>query len=538
MAQLLSLCNPSRLSSHLVHKSSRCLSISAQQAMSHNHDRVVEGIATKVRGFYDRKEKFRIYHGSTNSTRPLALTRNNYVDTSPLSHVLKINTEDRTAMVEPNVPMDRLVEETMKYGLIPPVVMEFPGITVGGGYAGTSGESSSFKHGFFDRTINSVQMVLANGNVVECSDRENADLFHGAAGAVGSLGVTTRIELRLREAKKYIQIVYHPVSSVAEATETIQEVVADPEVDHVDGILYSKTKGVIMTGRMTNSRESNAPIVCFSDAKDPWFYLHVKDVISDRKDPATELIPLAEYLFRYDRGGFWVGALAFDYFKVPFNSVTRRWLDDFLHTRMMYAGLHASEQSKKCIVQDLALPYSNVEQFIEYTDQNLGIWPLWLCPLRQSPPPTMHPHLKTPSPTNSVPEPMLNIGLYGWGPSDPTAFLNANRDLERKALELNSMKWLYAHTYYSESEFWAIYDRQWYDALRAKYDATSLPSVFDKVKADPDAGTRAFGSRVVSRLKGVWPIGGIYGIKGAIESGTYRQARASGWKAKGGVDLM
>lgn len=50
-------------------------------------------------------------------------------------------------------PMDRLVEETLKYGLIPPVVMEFPGITAGGGYSGTSGESSSFKHGFFDRTL-------------------------------------------------------------------------------------------------------------------------------------------------------------------------------------------------------------------------------------------------------------------------------------------------------------------------------------------------------------------------------------------------
>ena len=44
--------------------------------------------------------------------------------------------------------MDRLVESTLKYNLIPPVVMEFPGITAGGGFAGTSGESSSFKYGF------------------------------------------------------------------------------------------------------------------------------------------------------------------------------------------------------------------------------------------------------------------------------------------------------------------------------------------------------------------------------------------------------
>ena len=115
---------------------------------------------------YDRKEAFRIYHGSTNSTRQPAIRGSSYVDTSPLSHVLSVNPKDRTALVQPNVPMDRLVEETLKYGLIPPVVMESPGITVGGGYAGTSGESSSFKHGFFNRTIKRVEVVLANGNVV------------------------------------------------------------------------------------------------------------------------------------------------------------------------------------------------------------------------------------------------------------------------------------------------------------------------------------------------------------------------------------
>lgn len=44
-------------------------------------------------------------------------------------------------------------------------------------------------------------MVLANGDVVTCSDIERSDLFHDAAGAVGSLGVTTLVELQLREAK-------------------------------------------------------------------------------------------------------------------------------------------------------------------------------------------------------------------------------------------------------------------------------------------------------------------------------------------------
>ncbi len=498
---------------------------------SHNHDRAVEGIATSVRKFYDRKESFRIYHGSTNSTRPPAITGNNYVDTSSLSHILKINPQDQTASVEPNVPMDRLVEGTMKYGLIPPVVMEFPGITVGGGYAGTSGESSSFKHGFFDRTINNVEMVLANGKVIECSDSENADLFHGAAGAVGSLGVITRIDLQLRKAKKYVEITYHPVSGIVEAIQKLKEVTADPELDHVDAILFSRTKGAVMTGRMTDTLKIDTLVSRFSDANDLWFYLHVKDIVSNKESPTTELVPLAEYLFRYDRGGFWVGALAFDYFKLPFNNFTRWWLDDFLHTRMMYTGLHASGQSKKCIVQDLALPYSNAEQFVKYTDTTFGIWPLWLCPFRQSPLPTMHPHLKGAESNSQALEPMLNIGLYGWGPSNPDEFVAANRDLERNVRELGGMKWLYAQTYYSEDEFWDIYDRKWYDALREKYDATSLPSVYDKVKVDADADRRSIGTSWDSKLKNMWPFSGFYGVKAAIDSGTYLQARKSAWKS-------
>ena len=59
-----------------------------------------------------------------------------------------------------------------------------------------------------------------------------------------------------------------------------------------------------MTRRLTDSLGDNIPIQGFSDPKDPWFYLHVKDTIAKRAGPTTETIPLAEYLFRYDRGGF------------------------------------------------------------------------------------------------------------------------------------------------------------------------------------------------------------------------------------------
>ncbi|EPS43979.1 hypothetical protein H072_2104 [Dactylellina haptotyla CBS 200.50] len=496
---------------------------SAPQPVIDNHNREVQSISSAVRNFYNRKEKFRIAHGSTNSTRPKSSTH--VVNTGPLSNVLHVDTASRTALVEPNVPMDRLVEATLKHGLIPPVVMEFPGITVGGGYAGTSGESSSFKHGFFNHTINSIEMVLADGEVVTASPTENSDLFYGGAGALGTLGVTTLVNLRLIPASKYVETTYHPVSSVPQATETVRSFTADKSHDYIDGILYSQNTGAVVTGKLTNS-VSNHTIQRFSDAKDPWFYLHVQEMLEKaRGAPVTEAIPIAEYLFRYDRGGFWVGRSAFDYFNFPFNSFTRWWLDDFLHTRMMYKALHASGQSKRYIVQDLAVPYENVEEFIRYATGKFGIWPLWLCPLKQSPVPTMHPHHVTK--TTGEQKEMLNVGLWGNCPSHLN-FADANRELEAKLKELGAMKWMYAQTYYTETEFWEMHDKEWYDALRRKYRATSLPSVYEKVKIAPEDAAKE--QTMEEKLRETWPISGFYGIKKAIDSGLYLDARKSAWK--------
>ncbi|MCJ1405257.1 hypothetical protein MMC11_008484 [Xylographa trunciseda] len=244
----------------------------------------------------------------------------------------------------------------MEHGLIPPVVMEFPGITAGGAFAGTEGESSSFKYGYFNETVNLVEMVLGNGDIISASNHENQDLFRGASGAVGSLGITSLLELQLVQARRYVKATYHSVRSVGEAIEKVREEILNTELDYVDGILFSQEHGVVVTGCMTNDLPATAQAQNFNNASDPWYYLHVKEKTLRSVEPIIEYIPLAEYLFRYDRGGFWVGASAFEYFKFPFNKLTRWWLDDFLHTRMLHRALDASRQSRSYVVQDLALP--------------------------------------------------------------------------------------------------------------------------------------------------------------------------------------
>ncbi|KAF2761882.1 FAD-binding domain-containing protein [Pseudovirgaria hyperparasitica] len=538
------------------------------------HDRDVESIINGIRRFHAHGEPYRIAHGSTNSTRPRA-PGTNVIDISRLNRVLHIDRDAQTAIVEPNVPMDRLVEATLDHGLIPPVVMEFPGITVGGGFAGTCGESSSFKHGFFSDNIDWADIVLANGELVRVSPEVRPDLFSGAAGALGTLGVTTRVQIRLVKAEKYVDVTVHPLTTTGKGNDGGEEDIfaaavdkaalfaRRSDIDHLDGILFSRTEGALMTGTMTSaplslsssssssSHTNPQQLTRFSRPKDPWYYMHISHLLTQQPHnprPTTFRTPLAEYLFRYNRGGFWVGHAAFEYFHFPFTALTRRLLDDFLHTRMMYTALHASGLSERYIVQDYALPFSGAVGFLKGVQRDVGVWPLWLCPLRTvSGTAHFHPRARRATESASTttteagtaegqkadeeqPEHILNIGIYGWPPSPTTCtptFAAVNRHLNALAATHGGTKWLYAQSFYTAEEFWQIYDRAWYEGLRAKYGAAgggnnSLPSVTDKVAWD--------GVEKEQQVRDVWPAAGIRGLRAAIKSKSYLDARKSRWK--------
>ena len=266
------------------------------------HQEAVCAISSRIQSFHREKIPFRIYHGSTNSTQHRKVDPSRMVDTSQLNHVLAIDKYKKTCLVEPNVAMDGLVDAVLPHGLLPPVVMEFPGITVGGAFAGTAGESSGLKYGFFDRTVNWIEMVLPDGEVVLTSPEERSDLFYGAAGTFGTLGVTTLLEIQLILSKPYVELTYHSVTSIADALSTMDAATKMDANDYVDGILFALDRGVIITGRLTDELLPDSELQRFSRAHDPWFYIHADRLASRSLESVKKVTPVRDYLFRYDRG--------------------------------------------------------------------------------------------------------------------------------------------------------------------------------------------------------------------------------------------
>lgn len=516
-----------------------------------DHSTAVQQISERVADFHRRQQPFRIYHGSTNSTRPANHSPSTTVSTADLTNVLKINEDECTAIVEPNVPMDDLVAATRVKGLVPLVVMEFPGITVGGGFSGTSGESSSFREGFFDHTVNWIEIVLADGQIVKAyNDRvenkgqndvleKRSDLFWGAASSFGTMGVVTLLEVRLKRAEPLVELKYYVSSSMTDALRVFQQASADPKTEYLDGIVYSRTKIVVCAGRQIEEKPRTSSIQQFTRPRDQWFYLHAEKIAkgsgsnarATSTPDAVDYIPLQDYLFRYDRGGFWVGRYAYRYFLTPFNFITRWLLDRFMHTRVMYHALHVSGLARQYVIQDVGVPISTAVEFLDWLDlpENFGQYPLWLCPL----PPGSAGGLLLDGEASSADlesTTLMNFGI--WGPSTAVGqvgFIAQNRAIEHKVHALGGKKWLYAHTYYTESEFWDIYKKERYDSLRTKYHAQHLPTLFDKVRVRESDLPGAHRGEFESGWKGmikralwdVWPFSGLYGVYKSWRGGDY-----------------
>lgn len=195
-----------------------------------DHETAVHRVAEDVAHFHENSTPFRINHGSTNSTRARDSKATPQLNISHLKNIITIDRDTQSAWVEPNVALDALLVRTLKVGLMPPVVMEFPGITVGGGFSGASGESTSWKEGLFDCCILEVEMILGNGKIVRArKDGEDSELFNAARCSLGTMGVVTLLQVRLVKAPGAVLMTYTHTSSAKET------------IDQLDGLCKGRS---------------------------------------------------------------------------------------------------------------------------------------------------------------------------------------------------------------------------------------------------------------------------------------------------------
>ena len=124
-----------------------------------------------------------------------------------------------------------------------------------------------------------------------------------------------------------------------------------------------------------------------------------------------------------------------------------------------------------------------VERFLTMVDSTLGVYPLWLCPIRNlclSSKKIFSLPVK-----GEVEEWYVNVGIYGapssWdGRPFHLSYITAHRALEDTARRLRGRKGLYSTSYYTKDEFQAEYDVAAANSIRQKYNVAQCVDVFTK----------------------------------------------------------
>jgi FAD/FMN-containing dehydrogenase len=391
--------------------------------------------------------------------------KNNTLDVRDFNRVINVNVDQLIAEVEGMTTYEDLVRETLKHGCMPTVVPELKTITIGGALAGVGIESSSFRYGLVHETILQFDALLPDGRVVDCRpNNEHAYLFYAFPNSYGTLGYALKVTVRLIRVQPYVKLAFNHFKDPHLFFSSLQDLCLENRINgsiaFIDGVIFNANHQVLITGEMVNE----VPYLSNYTYKNI-FYRAVENKQED-------YLTIDHYIWRWDTDWFWCSKALYmqnpllrfllgkwflkskQYSRVTRflkrNSIAQFFLTNYL-------------SSREFIIQDVAIPIAHAGDYFHFFDQHIAIQPIWVCPVY-----AYHDH---PFDFFKMKDNQLYVNFGFWSSvsaSSERGFYN--RLIEKKVTEYGGNKSLYSDSYYTASEFWNIYDEDYYQQLKAKYD--------------------------------------------------------------------
>jgi FAD/FMN-containing dehydrogenase len=396
------------------------------------------------------------------------------VDLSGFVGVIAVEPAAGTVDAEAMTTFADLADATLARGTVPQVVPQLKSITLGGALAGVGIEASSFRYGLVHETVASVDVLTGDGRILTCTPvNEHRDLFHGLPNSYGTLGYALRVTARTAPAKRFVRLEHRHFDDPCACFAALEAALSDPSLDYLDGVVFARDQQVLTLGRFV---EEAATVSDYT-----FEHIYYRSLLQRDDDFLTA----HDYLWRWDTDWFWcsknVGAqhpwLRRLLGRERLNSVTyqkiMRWNARWKLTAAVdrLRGIHA-----EAVIQDVDIPLPRAADFLAFLHDEIGILPIWLCPIRAATGVAFPLYPLTPG------VPHVNFGFWdtirspaGRRPGD------RNRRIERMVRALGGIKSLYSDSCYDEDEFWTIYNRAAYGELKRRYDPEGvLGNLYDK----------------------------------------------------------
>jgi FAD/FMN-containing dehydrogenase len=431
----------------------------------------------------------RLAKRTSNLFRPRDAVSTPGLDVAAFDGVLHVDPESRTAEVLGMTTYEHLVAATLPYGLMPMCVPQLRTITLGGAVTGLGIESASFRNGTPHESVVEMDILTGAGEILTVSGRAddpNRDLFFGFPNSYGSLGYALRLRIELEPTRPYV-LLRHVRFATAEAmTDAMRQIASAREfegrrVDFLDGTVFSADEQYLSIGTMVDTLPAG---VTTSDYTAMGIYY--RSIQAHTIDALT----IHDYLWRWDTDWFWCSR-AFG----AQNTVLRRlWPKRRLRSDVYWKlvaldrrhGLSArvarlrGRPAREAVVQDIEVPIDRLPEFLEFFHREVGIEPIWVCPLQQRDRTARWPLYEF------DPEVLyVNVGFWSTVPLpegvDPEEG-RVNRRVEQVVTELDGRKSLYSTAFYDRETFWSIYGGDEYSRLKSLYDPQRrLRGLYEKV---------------------------------------------------------
>jgi hypothetical protein len=253
-------------------------------------------------------------------------------------------------------------------------------------------------------------------------------------------------------AKPFVHLRHETHGSIDSYLGSIRSHFDRQDVDFMDGIIHSPSHLVLCVGDFVDA----APYTNRYD----WLKVYYQSTAKRRED----YLRTPHYFFRYDQG------------------VTNVHPKSFLGRLLLGKLLGSSEilriaerlrwlllsDDRPDVTVDTFLPFSRLKEFLEWYAVDFGHFPLWCVPYRR-----VHDYewLADSYWRKFSDELMVDIAIYGMKQRGET---NYYRLMEQKLQELNGVKTLISYNYYPEDEFWTIFNRGNFEAVKAITDPDNI----------------------------------------------------------------
>lgn len=439
------------------------------------HHRAVD----RLRASYDALRPdapVRLAKQTTNLFRPRAVSTAPGLDVSGLDGVLAVDVTCRTAQVQGMCTYEDLVAVTLSHGLIPLVVPQLRTITLGGAVSGLGIESTSFRNGLPHESVLEMDVFTGAGDVV--TTRPGDDLFDAFPNSYGSLGYATRLQIRLESAPPYVGLRHVRFDDAALLAAAIEEITTTGEwdgdrVDGLDGVAFAPGELYLSLAQWQHDT-----------TQQPSDYTGQQIFYRSLQTRGSDVLTMHDYLWRWDTDWFWCSGAFGAQHPIVRRLWPRRWRRSDVYQRLL--GLdrrlgvadrldaHAGRPLRERVVQDVEVPLERLGEFLAWFDAEVGMRPVWLCPLRA----------ERAWPTYPL-EPgraYVNIGFWGTVHVGPDAADGPiNRAIESRVHELGGHKSLYSEAFYDRETFDDLYAGAQLAAVKATYDPDDrLTSLYDK----------------------------------------------------------